>query len=200
MPYAIAAIVVLVGLLVPLLLLALYPMKWFQVFLNKCHFNRPGLRMFMECFQGYYRDRSDGGWECRYFAAVYPAARFLSYPLYALFQGFQFYEGWIILCITIIGAIVLVQPYKSPYRFYNKLDIFMLSSLLLFFLGLIQITLYLFETDNLYKAFVCFWSLIPTVYFSIKCLLSLKSISKKLSRRRNEPKLNNSAQILYRSV
>ena len=199
-PYAIIAIVVLVGLLVPLLLLILYPMKWFQDFLNKSHLNSPGLRMFMECFQGYYRDRSDGGWDCRYFAAVYPAARILSYPLYAVLLGFQFYEGWIILCITIIGAIVLLQPYKSPYRFYNKFDIFMLFSLLLLALGLIQVTLYVFETDKLYKGFVCFWSLIPTVYFTIKSLLSLKILFHKLSRKRNDPKLDNSVQSLYRSV
>ena len=78
-PFAILAILVLlVGILFPLLLLLLYPMQWFQKCLNKCHLNSPGLQIFMECFQGYYRDRTDGGWECRYFAAVYPAFRIVA--------------------------------------------------------------------------------------------------------------------------
>ena len=46
------AITILVISIVFILLLILYPMKWFQVFLNKCHLNSPGLRMFLECFQG----------------------------------------------------------------------------------------------------------------------------------------------------
>ena len=200
-PYAIIAVAVLVGLFVPLVLLLLYPMRWFQVFLNKCHLNSPGLRMFMECFQGYYRDRSDGGWECRYFAVVYPTARILFYPLYniVLNQWSIFYVGWIILCIFFIGTTVLVQPYKSPYRMYNKLDIFMLSSLLLALLVLNQISSYISESDIIYIGFLCVCSLIPTLYFSTIISLSLKSLFCKLSRKRNNS-LNDSVQPLHCSV
>ena len=66
MPYFIISMTVLIIAISFPLLLILYPMKWFQVFLNKCHLNSPeqhSLRMFMECFQGYYHDRTDGGWE-----------------------------------------------------------------------------------------------------------------------------------------
>ena len=197
-PYAIIAVAVLVGLFVPLVLLLLYPMRWFQVFLNKCHLNSPGLRIFMECFQGYYRDRTDGGWECRYFAIVYLTARILSYPLYNNFQRFIVFAGLTILCIIVICVIILVQPYKSPYRIYNKLDIFMLFSLLLYLLGVFQITSYVFDTDVI--CFVCFWSLIPTIYFSTIILLSLKSFLHKLSRKRNDPELNNSVQLPHCSM
>ena len=198
-PYAIIAIVVLVGLLVPLLLLILYPMKWFQVFLNKCHLNSPGLRMFMECFQGYYRDRSDGGWECRYFAVVYPATRILTYVMYTIFKAFRFFEGCIILCICVIGVITLLQPYKSPYKFYNKLDIFMLSTLPLYLLGLIQISKYGSAINVINSVFLEIFlvyscALIPTVYFSLKVLLSVTRLSYKYSRQKNYPKLNNSQQ------
>ena len=73
-PYALLAILVVVGVLFPLVLLFLYPMQWFQKCLNRCGLNSPDLQMFMQCFQGYYRDRTDGGRECKYFVAVYPAA------------------------------------------------------------------------------------------------------------------------------
>ena len=69
MPFFIIALMVCFTTISFPLLLFFYPMNWFQAVLNKCGLNSPGLRMFMECFQGYYRDRSDGGWECRYFSA-----------------------------------------------------------------------------------------------------------------------------------
>ena len=186
-PYAIISIAVLVGLFVPLVLLILYPMKWFQVLLNKCHLNSPGLRMFMECFQGYYRDRTDGGWECRYFAVVYPATRILTYFTYAIFEGLRFYVGCITLCISVIGVIVLVQPYKLKYKFYNKFDIFMLFSPLLLLIGLI--ISYQGNADILALTFVCFGTLIPTVYFTIKGLLSLTSVVCKFRKNSNNPNL-----------
>ena len=188
-PYAIIAIVVLVGLLVPLLLLILYPMKWFQVFLNKCHLNSPGLRMFMECFQGYYRDRSDGGWECRYFAAVYPAARIGVYFLYTIVEGVRFYTCCSILCVTIIVAMVLVRPYKPQYRFYHKLDVFMLSSLLLLLLWVVQMSLY--DMNIIWGlAIASFCSSIPILYFVFKIFISLKYFVLHKPRRRYTSRIN----------
>ena len=47
-PYAVLAILVLVvGVLLPLVLLLLYPMQCFQKCLNRCGLNSPGLQMFM---------------------------------------------------------------------------------------------------------------------------------------------------------
>ena len=202
-PYAIIAIVVLVGLLVPLLLLTLYPMKWFQVFLNKCHLNSPGLRMFMECFQGYYRDRSDGGWECRYFAVVYLVIRILIYVMYTLFKAFQILKGLIILCICVISVTVVVQPYKSKYRFYNKLDVFMLSTLLLYVLGLNQLSQQSTIMDSLWEMVLfCSCTLVPTVYFALKALFFISHffVLCKLSRKKKNSSLNNYQQPLYQSI
>ena len=99
MPYFIIAIIIFVIAIMFPLLLILYPMKWFQVFLNKCHLNSPGLRMFMECFQGYYRDRSDGGWECRYFSALFPILRICGAAVYNLTQSEMCYPLLIFIAI-----------------------------------------------------------------------------------------------------
>ena len=88
---SLAIIILLVGILFPLVLLLLYPMQWFQKCLNKCHLNSPGLQIFMQCFQGYYRDRTDGGRECRYFAALYPAFRMLGFSIYAITRSSIFF-------------------------------------------------------------------------------------------------------------
>ena len=52
-PYVFIAVLVLV---MGIVLLILYPMRWFQNLLDNCGLNNPGLRIFIECFQGNYRD------------------------------------------------------------------------------------------------------------------------------------------------
>ena len=110
LPYAILAITVLaIGLIFPLILL-LYPMKWFQKLLNISHVNSPSLRAFMECFQGNYRDKSDGGWECRYFSAVYLVFRIGVSLTYALTQNDFFLPIEIILSLGTLAMLQVVNP------------------------------------------------------------------------------------------
>ena len=136
LPYAIIAIAVfLVVIILPVLLLLLYPMMWFQKCLNKWHLNSPGLQIFMQCFQGYYRDKTDGGWECRYFAALYPVFRVVEYFIYATTRSTLFFPITTILVAAIVAAIVVARPYKKQYDLYNKLDILMLMSLIVYTAG-----------------------------------------------------------------
>ena len=178
MPYFIIATTVLfIAILFPLLLM-LYPMKWFQVFLNKCHLNSPGLRMFMECFQGYYRDRSDGGWECRWFAALYPTLRIGGVFINALVHNAMSFLLLAIFGTGTIFVILLVNPYKQKFKLYVKLEI----SLLLFGivscigLGMSQLSV---DWNNIGPAvgFVLagISSLVPFLYLT---LLFLKSITR----------------------
>ena len=175
-PYAVLAIlVVVVGVLFPLVLLLLYPMQWFQKCLNRCGLNSPGLQMFMQCFQGYYRDRTDGGRECRYFAAVYPACRIAAYVMGSTLLGSIFSLAYIVIFTTVIITIVFVSPYKQPYKRYNKLDVAMISSFGAILVG------YLFIFDSSYVSitwvgytFCILFSLTPLVYFTIKSCLSIK--------------------------
>ena len=179
-PYGVLAILVLVvGVLLPLVLMLLYPMQWFQKCLNRCALNSPGLQMFMQCFQGYYRDRTDGGRECRYFAAVYPAFRFATFVMYSITHGITFCFVFPIFCVVVTVTLVFVSPYKQPYQKYNKVDFVMILSL-----G-IAIDAYLFNfTDTFLEhpysyigniAFLIF-SLSPLVYFTVRLCLSLKHV------------------------
>ena len=176
-PYAVLAILVVVGVLFPLVLLLLYPMLWFQKCLNRCGLNSPGLQMFMQCFQGYYRDRTDGGRECRYFAAVYPACRIAAYVMGSTFLSSIFSLVYIVICATVITAIVFVSPYKQPYEGYKKLDVAMTFSIGAILIGL------LFVIDSSYVSTTCvgytfcvLFSLTPLVYFTIKSCLLIKDI------------------------
>ena len=177
-PYAVLAIlVVVVGVLFPLVLLLLYPMQWFQKCLNRYSLNSPDLQMFMQCFQGYYRDRTDGGRECRYFAAVYPAVRIAAYVMGSGLLGSSFSLAFIVIFATVIITIVFVSPYKQPYKRYNKLDVAMMFSFGGMFVGFLFIidTSY-FSTTYVGYTFYILFSLTPLVYFTIKFCLSLKRV------------------------
>ena len=178
-PYAVLAIlVVVVGVLFPLVLLLLYPMQWFQKCLNRCGLNSPGLQMFMQCFQGYYRDRTDGGRECRYFAAVYPAFRFAAYVIYSAILGRTVSVFFIFLCVLVTAAIVFVSPYKKQYEKFHKLDVAMIFSLVVLFGG------FLFNASAIDERqfpiigsiFSILFSLTPLLYFTIKFCLSIKRV------------------------
>ena len=180
MPFAILAILVLlVGILFPLLLLLLYPMQWFQKCLNKCHLNSPGLQIFMECFQGYYRDRTDGGWECRYFAAVYPAFRIATYVSYSITLSSMFSVAYILLCLIVLVTILLLQPYKKPYALYNKLDAVMIILVVAFITCIFQTRIVADKAQINGKAGIvaaCIAATAPFVYFTVKILLLLKHV------------------------
>ena len=179
-PYAVLAIlVVVVGVLFPLVLLLLYPMRWFQKCLNRCGLNSPGLQMFMQCFQGYYRDRTDGGRECRYFIAVYPAFRIVAYVMYSITRSNIFGFAFTILCGIVILTIVFVSPYKQQYERYNKLDIAMILLLGGLPTGVSFVTFVSDKKDisiHIGYTLSVLLSLTPLVYFTIKSCLFIKHV------------------------
>ena len=176
---SLAVIFLIVGIFFPLVLLLLYPMQWFQKCLNKCHLNSPGLQIFMQCFQGYYRDRTDGGRECRYFAAVYPAFRIVSYFMYGAILSTMFCVAFILLCLILAVMIVIIQPYKKPYEFYNKLDVVMMLCPTVFALGIVAGVLAADVTQivsNTGYYFSGVFSLTPLLYFTVKFLQLVKRV------------------------
>ena len=127
LPYAILAVTVLaIGLIFPLVLL-LYPMKWFQKLLNISHVNSLSLRA---CFQGNYRDKSDGGWECRYFSAVYPVFRIGTSLTHSLTCNDLFMLLVILMSLGVITVLQVFHPYKKQYNQYRTLDTLLIMSMI----------------------------------------------------------------------
>ena len=122
-PFAIMAIIILiVTILLPLILFILYPMIWFQKCLNHCHLNSQTLRVFMECFQGYYRNRTEEGREYRYISAMFFISRPLLFIFYAVTLSAVFFVFAFII-FTVIGTLNLIsQPYKKEFSVYNKVE------------------------------------------------------------------------------
>ena len=81
LPYGLVALLIFICFnLLPLFLLLLYPMKWFQRCLNlfKLMISHFSLHTFVDSFAGCYKDGTEPGTrDCRYFAALFLLLRIL---------------------------------------------------------------------------------------------------------------------------
>ena len=179
LPYAICAVLLLIVVVIlPLVLLLLYPMICFQRCLNRLGMNSLTLRQFMQYFQGYYRDRTDGGRECRYYAAMYPSARI------ALILAFSFtlnplYFPLLIFCsLAIALVLVFFQPYRHPYTHYNKIDLLFTFIISAYCLFLIMLLLDYEQQVNVIAVciFVVTLSFVPLLYFFVLFICFVKKV------------------------
>ena len=128
LPYAVLAItVLLVFTILPILLLCLYPCRWFQKFLNSCHLRRQALHTFMDSFQGCYKDGTNGTRDCRYFAAIYLIAR-VAVHLSLVIASADTNSSLIALLVIVVLLLSTFHPYKK--QLFNQLDTFLLGSMI----------------------------------------------------------------------
>ena len=125
LPLAILTGISLATITLPLpILLLFYQFKFFQAILSRCCSTRirEGLRTFVEAFQGYYRDGSDGGRDYRFFASIYIILRIIAFSS----RNFKFLVAIdITLTSCTLGVIyAMVRPYKQ--NIFNIIDGFIL--------------------------------------------------------------------------
>ena len=107
---------------IPPILLILYPFKWFQYLLNRCrlrgcHF----IQVFVDAFQGSYKNNVKGYPERRYFAGVYFLFRIAIKLIYVLLEDMIELHLTLTLTYMFFMFILMAQrPYKK--NFYNILD------------------------------------------------------------------------------
>ena len=123
LPYGVLAVfVMLVFILFPLLLLLLYPMRCFQQCLSCCGVRWHALPIFINAFQGCYKDGTNGSRDHSCFAAAFLLARILFFILFALSPTALFYGAVLFVLIPLAMALVIVQPYKPRFSTYNVVD------------------------------------------------------------------------------
>ena len=130
LPFAILALVVFVIFnLFPLLLLLLYPCQCFQRCLNYCGIQCQVLHVFMDTFQGSYKDGSNGTCDCRWFAALYLILRIVPLFVFILVGPSTFVLYPVaLLFMAVVFLTAVFHPHKSP--FHNTADIFLLLVLM----------------------------------------------------------------------
>jgi hypothetical protein len=132
LPYLIVSFIIfLVLILPPIILLAFYPTKLFQLLLSLCSSGGRSrallaLNTFVDKFYSSYRDGLSGGRDLRGFASLYFLLRIIIY-LSSITEHFLSYSA------LILGAtgflIAIVRPYKKTYM--NVIDTLILANLAL---------------------------------------------------------------------
>ena len=161
LPFAILAIVVLSTFIaLPPLLLIAYPTITFQKMLSCLKIRWPALHIFADVFQGCYKNRTDGKYDYRYFAAFYFILRIIILLLNVFSYSSEI--GWpLSVAVLIIGSLLfaLLRPYKK-----NWLNI--LDSVILALLGLAALwTLYNLEANGRWIQLEVFIAALPLMYF-----------------------------------
>ena len=129
LPFAVIAISMLFTFcILPMILLFVYPFHWFQQLLNKFRFNFLTLHIFMDVFQGSYKDGTNGTRDYRYFSGLF---LFLQLILTICFSQTLSIFYYSISCIWILIYLILhaaFQPFK--HRSHNFITIAMIVSLM----------------------------------------------------------------------
>ena len=169
LPYALLALGILIVFIVfPTSLLFCYHCKVYQKCLTKCHIRGPTLDEFVDTFQKYYKDGSNGSWDCRWFAGFVILIKSSAYLVYAVTELNNNIVFIIFLLLAIIGVVVvvIVEPYKEKYSMFNTiLAIFFLwVALLAVFVSkeCLYIVLQVALSDHYISSVVV--ALIPLVY------------------------------------
>ena len=129
LPYAASAFLIfLLFVLLPTLVLLVYPLKLSK----KCLHLLPQqwqifLHTFVDSFQGCYKDGTEPGTrDCRWFSAMPFILRFLIFTVYTTMLSVAFPFAAIVFTLTTLSLIV-VNPYKKRFEWHStQLSIFML--------------------------------------------------------------------------
>ena len=118
-PYAIIAIVMLfIFNFLPLVLLCVYPSRCFQKCLNctKCQYRT--LHVFMDTFQGCYKETPR---DCRYFAGFYLFLRCINLIMFSVSKNLTFLSLAAYVVMIALLLVAIFKPYKQLKR--NTIDI-----------------------------------------------------------------------------
>lgn len=113
LPFAILAIVVFsIFIMLPGLLLFLFPFVFFQRFLNRLHCDVTPLRLFVDKFQGFFKNGRDPGTrDCRWFSLFHIVLLSLMFAVYGFTLNITYYSlGAVVMIISaFIYAVVQVH-------------------------------------------------------------------------------------------
>ena len=126
LPFGILALaVLLVFNILPLVMLCLYPCRCFQRCLNYCRIRCQTLHIFMDSFQGCYKNRTNNTCDCRWFSALYLMIRIALSVVYGMFPSNSFLIPWdIFIFLVLLFLLAVLHPYKS--HVHNIINIFLL--------------------------------------------------------------------------
>ena len=137
-PYACLAIFFLITFnLLPMLLLFIYPCSCFQLCLNRADCRCQSLHIFMDSFQGHFKNGTNKTRDLRFFSGLYLLLRVLVFG--SIMLTYQIATSAYTTAIISVVAITvaLVRPYKK--NIHNVIDAGFLTVTQLFFVTLLPL-------------------------------------------------------------
>ena len=121
-----AVVLTVVFIVIPLLLLLIYPLKSFQNYLNYHQWGCPALHTFADAFQGCYKNGTAGTRDYRWFAGVHLFMRFV---LVAIYDMTRYHKATSLIMIVTVSFYMVALAILQPYRRHAHLK----QDMLLFF-------------------------------------------------------------------
>ena len=120
-----AAFIGLFFVILPLVFLVIYPMRWFQKLLNKLKIQRQAIDMFVNCYQGYYKDGTDGTRDYRCFSITFFLLQITVFVIFTLSRSSYVFPLGAFVMTLFMFTVLAVQPYKEQFKAYSTIDAFM---------------------------------------------------------------------------
>ena len=169
LPYAIVALFVGVfAVILPIVFLIIYPMKWFQKCLNPLKIQRQRLDMFVNCYQGYYKDGTNGTRDYRWFSVAFFILQMIVFVLFTLSQSIYCFSIGALVTVTLMFMQLSLRPYKEEFKVYNITDAFMLlilSGLLIMIITGDEAGIKASYFSTFSHLILALIGIIPTIYF-----------------------------------
>ena len=139
LPYACLAIFFLLTFtLLPMFLLFLYPCSCFQRCLNHTGCSCHSLHIFMDTFQGHYKNGTNGTRDYRFFSGLYLLLRAAVYASIMITYQTTSYTYTTVMIATLAVSIALFQPYRR--KIINSIDTILLITTALLYNSLAPLT------------------------------------------------------------
>ena len=123
-PYALlAATLAIVFIMIPTLILILYPYQCFQKCLSYCQIQWHFLHAFVDSFQGCYKDGTEPGtYDLRWFSAYGLVLRLGICILFTLTLNIMFFIYAPLLILIVLFFLINFQPHKSSVSHYTIIN------------------------------------------------------------------------------
>ena len=178
LPYALlAAFFFIIFTLLPGLLFFVYPCNFFQRFLNKFDCNSVALRIFMDAFQGNYKDGTENTKDYRFFSAIFFLARFALMAIFILLNSLYSFIVFGSL-VTILGfSVAILHPQRTFFHYILDCTVLVLLSVLFFSITGFFLGPHDSVASQISRYFGFFSVALPLIY--ILCLVVYWTVAKK---------------------
>ena len=172
LPYGVLSLfIMLIFILVPMMVLFLYQLAWFQKILSflphKLHF----LCTFIDTYQSSFKNGSEpGGRDCRWFSGMHLLVILAVFITFTLSPSALFFPFASILLLILNMMLVIVQPYKQNL---SCADMTFITFIVLVFTSVAGINIATFKSQHFIKV-CCYlgllFAIIPILYVALYAL------------------------------